>query len=264
MRDWLWLMCGWNLLTGMPDSEKGVATAMSLGGRGAKIARAIDYNILQQPWGLAYLIQKLEQDLGSESQERQKYALEAYNNLQRSRNTSYQDHIVNFEIVLEEAEKAGAMFNNVMKSNHLLKTCRLSRLDEQWVLQPVSGDLSQYAAIRAALRRCPFHSEPGHQSQERRGAEAYAAQKHDAVPFNMSQQGHLNAPPLESNSRTSHAVASSQEQSLPEDQESCSSGEDFFDSDSDADSDSAMTWGAAWAVHKKNFKKFNKDRPKMF
>ena len=93
MREWLWLMCGWNLLTGMPDTEKGVATAMSLGGRGAKIARSIDFNVLCQPWGLAYLIQKLEQDLGSEAQERQKFALEAYNNMQRGRNGAATRHI---------------------------------------------------------------------------------------------------------------------------------------------------------------------------
>ena len=125
MREWLWLMCGWNLLTGMPDSEKGVATAMSLGGRGAKIARSIDFNVLSQPWGLAYLIQRLEQDLGTEAQERQRYAIEACNSLTRGRNTSYQDHVVNFELLLEEAEKAGAAFNNVMKSSHMLKTCLL-------------------------------------------------------------------------------------------------------------------------------------------
>ena len=97
----------------MPDTEKGVATAMSLGGRGAKIARTIDFNVLSQPWGLAYLIQRLEQDLEAEAQERQRHAMNAYNSLSRGRNTSYQDHVVNFEIVLEEAEKAGAAFNDV-------------------------------------------------------------------------------------------------------------------------------------------------------
>ena len=64
----------------MPETEKGIATAMSLGGRGAKIARSIDLDTLGQPWGLAYLIQRLETDLGSEAQERQRAAIENYNN----------------------------------------------------------------------------------------------------------------------------------------------------------------------------------------
>jgi len=96
MREWLWLMAGWNILTGVPDHEKGVATAMSLGGRGAKIARGLDLNTLSQPWGLAFLIQRLEADLGSEAQERQRFALTAYENQQRGRNTSFIDHVVNF------------------------------------------------------------------------------------------------------------------------------------------------------------------------
>jgi len=244
----------------MPDTEKGVATAMSLGGRGAKIARSIDFQILSQPWGLAFLIQRLEQDLGSEVQERQRYALDAYNNQSRGRNTSFVDHVVNYELLLEEAEKAGARFNNVMKSNHLLRTARLTRSEEQWVLQPVAGDLSQYQNIRAALRRLPWHNEGGQQ----RGPEAYAVHKtpnvHDSEPFNLNQQNRLNSVPTETSQGTNepshHFIGDN-----PGEETGSSSSEgdsDYFSSGSDADSDTVGVWASAWAVHQKHQKKFGK------
>ena len=94
-------------------------------------------------------------------------------------------------MLLEEAEKAGAAFNNVMRSSHLLKSARLSKIDEQWVLQPCGGDLSQYQQIRAALRRLPWHSDS---AQFQRTGEYYPTRVQAPTPFPLNNQSHLNQP----------------------------------------------------------------------
>jgi hypothetical protein len=43
----------------MPQSEQGVALALSVSGRAAPIAQSIAHDTLQQPWGLSYLIWRL-------------------------------------------------------------------------------------------------------------------------------------------------------------------------------------------------------------
>ena len=179
----------------------------------------------------------------------------------RGRNTSYADHVVNFELLLEEAEKAGARFNNVMKSNHLLRTARLSRNEEQWVLQPMSGDLNQYNAIRAALRRLPWHPEGGQQ----KGPEAYPVHQashnvtsSNAEPFNLSQQSRLNPVPNEGQNQgigvESHYIGDEQEDVVSESSEDS----DYFSTASEANSDDLAVWASSWAIHNKHQKKLKR------
>ena len=119
----------------MPLDEQGISTALSVGGRAARIARSLDWNWLNSPVGLPYLIYHLEVGLGSEVQERQIHAIDVYRGLNRSKQTSFVDHILNFELALAEAEKHGAYIDPIMRTHDLLRSANLSREERQWVLQ---------------------------------------------------------------------------------------------------------------------------------
>ena len=69
-RQWLWQLSGWNRITGMSAEEKGVAVALSLGGRAGRIAQAMPPALLNQRNGLHSLLIRLETELGSELQDR--------------------------------------------------------------------------------------------------------------------------------------------------------------------------------------------------
>ena len=260
MKEWLWLLTGWNLITGMPDTEKGVATAMSVGGRAAKIARSLDFAMLSQPWGLAYLIQRLEADLGSEVQERQKAAIAQFNAYARGKGTSYIDHIVNFELLLEEAERHGAYLNDVMKTSALLKTAHLSMEEERWCLQPAAGDLNQYQVIRASMRRLPWKSDaPLYQKT----GEHYLGHREDFAgasgqqPMNLSGSA-LQTPPADPSFQCGQCNAEVDASAFFADPDEEDSGsDDFFEVDSDADSTDAVIWASAFALDQKK-KKFVK------
>ena len=264
----MWLLSAWDRVTGMAQWEKGVTTAMSLGGKAARIARSIDLTTLSQPWGLGYLVYRLECDLGSESQERQRAALDNFTAYQRGKGASYIDHVMNFELLLDEAIKAGAQWNDVMKSDKLLKSARLSSDEERWVLQPVAGDLSRYNEIRAALRRLPWKSE---NTQRHHNGELYpiSSSAHTAVqdptPFNLQHQ-QLHQPPVAfQGSSVSFPAQPSDNTGEEYYLAGESSEDDFLSSNSEAGSDEAQTWGSAWAVHlrgKSRFKKSNKGKGK--
>ena len=80
-----------------------------------------------------------------------------------------------------------------MRSSHLIKSARLDKAEERWVLQPCGGDLAQYQAIRAALRRLPWKSES---SQQQRTGEYYPTHIQDSgpAPFSLGGQNSLNRP----------------------------------------------------------------------
>ena len=61
-------------MTGMSWEERGIATAMSVGGKAQRIAMAIPQAILGRRDGLAILLARLEADLGSEAQDRVRLA----------------------------------------------------------------------------------------------------------------------------------------------------------------------------------------------
>ena len=266
LRDYLWLLDAWNRITGMAQWEKGVTTAMSLGGKAARIARSIDLATLQQPWGLGYLVYRLECDLGSESQERQRAALDNFGNYQRGKGSSFIDHVMNFELLLDEAVKAGAQWNDVMKSDKLIKTARLTADEERWVLKPVAGDLSRYNDIRAALRRLPWKSDSHH----RHNGELYNTslqQSHippDPTPFNLQHQ-QLHQPPVAFqgplNPSTQSTANDDQVPDLMSEPPS-DTDDDVLSSNSEAGSDEVQTWGSAWAIHLRGKRRFKKSAPK--
>ena len=70
-REYLWQLQGWARLTGMPDEERGIAVALSLGGRAGRISRTFDHTQLGDAFGLSRLIQRLDAELGNELQDRQ-------------------------------------------------------------------------------------------------------------------------------------------------------------------------------------------------
>ena len=255
LREWLWSLAGWRRITGMPVEEQGISTALSVGGRAAKIARSLDWSWLGSPVGLPYLIYHLEIGLGSEVQERQVHAIDQYRGISRGKQTSFVDHILNFELALTEAEKHGAVVDPIMKTHDLLRSANLSRDERQWVLQPVAGDLSQYPAIRAAMRRLPWHG-----AHLNRSGELYTGtiQHGDSAPsVNLHNNGQrLNQPPPE---------IYAAESSVQEDDSSDSSSEsddDFFDPDADFDDPETAQFVTAFAFHQKDKKHKIRFKPK--
>ena len=69
-REYLWTLSGWAKLTAMSHEDRGVAVAMSLGGRAGRIARSINQAVLSQVNGLHILLTKIAADLGAEMQDR--------------------------------------------------------------------------------------------------------------------------------------------------------------------------------------------------
>ena len=80
-------------------------------------------------------------------------------------------------------------------------------------------------------------------------------------PFNLGQQSQLNPAPATSSSTAPLFEASGGEDPEWGEASSDSGNSDYYSSDSDADSDTVVTWAASWAVHNKNQKKFKKNKP---
>jgi hypothetical protein len=139
----------------MSWDERGVAVAMSLGGRAGRIARSVPQAVLSQPNGLYILLNRLETYLGAELQDRVRNHARAFMRYRRPRGCSASDHILEFERLYAEAVSHGLYFNTVTLSMYLLDTCQLSRHQEEWVLQTVAADYSRYDEIRLALKRLP-------------------------------------------------------------------------------------------------------------
>jgi hypothetical protein len=119
-REYMWILDGWRRITGMPQSEQGVALALSVSGRAAPIAQSIAHDTLQQPWGLSYLIWRLEQCFGREEQDLQRSRFDNIKRLHRRKGESAKDFLIRFELTLWEGEKSGASYSPTSKAHTLL------------------------------------------------------------------------------------------------------------------------------------------------
>ena len=259
LREWLWSLAGWRRITGMPLDEQGISTALSVGGRAARIARSLDWGWLNTPVGLPYLIYHLEIGLGSEMQERQIHAIDVYRGLSRSKHTSFVDHILNFELSLAEAEKHGAVIDSIMRTHDLLRSANLSREERQWVLQPVAGDLSQYPLIRAAMRRLPSSQTPNRSGEMYTGTVQYEESRPSVNLHGGSQR--LNAPPPEQAESSYHTEFADDEQS-DDDSGTESSDDDYLDVDSDLSNPDNAQLVTAFAFHQKSNNRKVRFQPK--
>ena len=94
-------------LTGMANDERGIAVAMSLGGKAGRLARGIPHGYLEYPNVLAYLIRQLEREFGTEVQDRVRHALRPFLQYRRPKGCSAMDHVNTFEHLLSDAELHG-------------------------------------------------------------------------------------------------------------------------------------------------------------
>jgi hypothetical protein len=69
----------------MSFEDRGVAVAMSLGGKAARLAQMIPHNILSLPNGLHVLLTALETEFGAELQDRIRHASEDFEGFRRQR-----------------------------------------------------------------------------------------------------------------------------------------------------------------------------------
>ena len=193
----------------MSWDERGVAVAMSLGGRAVRIARSVPQAVLSQPNGLYILLNRLETYLGAELQDRVRNHARAFMRYRRPRGCSASDHILEFERLYAEAVSHGLYFNTVTLSMYLLDTCQLSRHQEEWVLQTVAADYSRYDEIRLALKRLPAldsHQEafPANQSAPEHEPAYLNPEQGQHDPAQMRMNG-LNHPLPEASPSDTHS-----------------------------------------------------------
>ena len=193
-RQYLWQLQGWARLTAMSHSDRGVAVAMSLGGRAGRIAQSIPHSILSRNDGLWILLNRLEGDLGAELQDRIRNAAREFQKYRRPKGMNASEFIIEWERRYGEAQQHGLALNTVMLTLQLLEAAQLTEQQEAWILQTCAGDLTQYQTIRRALRRMP--------SLDTRHQDASAwPLKPESQGFpsaaGIFQSSHLNSPPLE-------------------------------------------------------------------
>ena len=247
-REYVWVLEGWSKLTGMAATEKGVALALSLGGKAATIAQSIPQNVLSQTWGLPFLLWNLEQAFAQEEQELQRIHFDKLMRLGRAKGSSGRDHVTQFELAYNEAVKAGAFFSVVMKSHLLLRTARLSEADEKWVLQCVAGDLNRYEDIRASLRRLHLTGE-SHQQYYVADADApgdsasicYSNQDQTITTITNPSESWSSAPAWPSSSSTAWQQSTWAATETAVDNETPDNSIWFETGEEDADSDDCVT-----------------------
>ena len=180
----------------MQWEDRGIAVAMSLGGRARDIAQDIPQVVLGQRNGMAILLARIEAELGSELQDRQRHAGRAFDKYLRPRNLSAAEYITQFERLYGEAVAHGLAMSRTLLSQKLLDKAQISDNQEMWILQQCNADYSQYEVIRRALRRIPA-------LDTRHSGEAGAwygddnespAQSHHSSTYNPFQAGGLQRP----------------------------------------------------------------------
>ena len=230
-REWLWSLSGWARLTAMSHEDRGIAVAMSLGGRAGRLARTLPQHVLAQPQGLFWLLQRLESDLGAELQDRVRTANRDFRKYVRPKSMSASEFIIEWERRYQEARAHGLTMSITMLAMALVEAAQLSPSEESWVLQCVGGDWTQYDAIRRALRRLPSldvrHQDSSAWLANSDGSSSVGENswQNPRKPF---QDGGLNAPPPE-------FLPHQQPQSASENQPDYYNTENASESDSDDD-----------------------------
>ena len=155
MKAWFWQLAGWSVLTSMSFEERGVAVAMSLGGKARDIVQNIPIRVLQRRDGLNYLLRTLEAEMGAELQDRQRAAGKAFKAFIRQRAMPASDFVTTFERLYGEAVQHGMAMSRTLLSQELISKAQLSDQQELWVLQQCGADYNQYEIIRRSIKRIP-------------------------------------------------------------------------------------------------------------
>jgi hypothetical protein len=216
----------WYTLTGMPLCERGVAVAMSLGGRAGKVARSIPQSQLSTPHGLGYLLWRVEHAIGNEAQDYARLEVRKFFRYKRPKGCHAIDHVMNFELLYEEAEKHGIWMNDTIKAHFLMETAGLSEQEEMWVMQTVAGDYSQYHSIRNHMRRLAMDGQA--RSLEAYVTDGQASNATASASSGASSVASGFAPAWDADATPVWTVDGSEMPSIPEEEQD-DGGEDFDD-----------------------------------
>ena len=78
-------------------SDRGLAVALSLGGKARELAQTIPHHVLALPTGLSVLLRRIESELGSELQDRTRGAAKVFLGYRRQKGQSSAEYIMQFE-----------------------------------------------------------------------------------------------------------------------------------------------------------------------
>jgi hypothetical protein len=174
----------------MPHEDRGIAVGLSLGGKAARAAQGLSHAVLGRRDGLYWLLQRIEQELGSELQDRVRSAGRTFMRFRRQRGQNATEYVAEFERLYAEGIAHGLWFNNTMLSMLLVEHAGLSESQEAWILQTVAADWTKYNEIRTALRRLP-----GLDTRHGSDANAWMAAPADQPDCNQQPNYDYNAGP---------------------------------------------------------------------
>ena len=245
-------MAGWSRITGMSWEERGIATAMSLGGRAQRVAMQIPQHVLGTRQGLSILLARLEADIGSEIQDRVRAAGKNFERYRRPKGQNAADFVIMFEQLYAEALGHGLMMNRTLLSQKLIDAASLSEHQETAVLQQVHGDYSRHEDIRRAIRRLPgLDSRHSSDAQLYYGSEGNPNQVNSQSSYNPSGST-LQRPPPEVPSETFPAYPTIAEEEAFEESEDWvtvnSDEDDYLSIRSDEPEEEAELLAQAWVI----------------
>ena len=251
----------------MSWEDRGIAVAMSLGGRAARIAQSIPQQTLGMRNGLATLLAALENALGSEIQDRVRAAGRSFEKYVRPRGLNAAEYIITFESLYHEATTHGMSMNATLLSQKLTDKAQLSEAQETWVLGQVGADFSNYVGIRQALRRLP-------NLDTRHGSDAnmYPAQlefedtQHHNSPYTPWTAGspHLQSPlPEQPHAYPQSTPLQEDSAAYPFDEDADQKSDTEYASigASDVDSAYAAAVGQAFVMHQRKKRVFRRGGP---
>ena len=262
-RQWLWLLSGWARLTGMDHSERGIATAMSLGGKARDIAQGIPQAILGTRQGLHILLTRLEAEMGSELQDRQRAAGKSFERYTRQKQTSASEFVTVFERLYAEAVAHGLAMSRTLLSQKLIEKANLNETQELWVLQQCNADYNAYETIRQSIKRLPnLDHRHGHEASAWVGQESPSESTSHSSHYNPFNANGLHAPAPDPPTYQSLEQASGtiDDSAYPADEDEDSSDDDYLSADDDEDEAPALAH--AWILHRKKRRQFRKGKGK--
>ena len=250
---------GWNKLTGMAWNERGIAVALSLGGKAGRVAKSIPHEVLGREDGLYLLLQRIENEFGAELQDRVRTAHAEYSKFRRPRGMNASEYCTEFERLYQDANQHGLSINTVMLTINLLEHAGLSKSQEEWILQTVAGDLSRYQEIKQALRRLPELDSRHRDSSAWPVLPASEPHQSDSKPYSF-QDSHINYPPPEAYAAQASSSSTDVPHAYMADEDSDSDDDYCSTCVSNAPEQEQLAINCAWAAFR--FKK-SSDRKKF-
>jgi hypothetical protein len=97
----------------------------------------------------------MEEDFGSELQDRVKASSVSFDSFRRGKNMGAAEYLAAFEASYQNSVDHGLFMSPPLLAIRLIERANLSPSQEDWVMQAVGGDYTNYQGLRRALRRLP-------------------------------------------------------------------------------------------------------------